>query len=138
MKFLCWSISLLALIAWGTARILHPGNMDFPHHFFLLKYAIDIAFLNFAILMFIYPFLMKKGLVSVNFHDENEVGKARSILVIYSIILPGMALVCVAGFLAKIVPFVLIMILFGYVYLKNSYIIFVKNRTGRNGDRAQF
>jgi len=128
MRLLFWSISLLILVGWGTARSLHPGNMDFPHHFFLLKYAGDIAFFNFAILMFISPFLIKKGVVSSNYHDENEIGKAKTILVIYTIMLPGMILFCFAGILAKIVPFALILVLFGYVYLKNCYIFFVKKK----------
>ena len=102
--------------------------MDFPHHFFLLKYAFDIALLNFAILMFISPFLIKKGLISSNYHDENEVGKAKTILVIYTIMFPGVFLLCLAGILAKIFPAILIMILFGYVYLKNGYIFFVKKQ----------
>ncbi len=131
MKLICWTIALLALISWGTSRILHPGNMDFPHHFFLLKYAGDIAFLNFAILMFSYPFLMAKGFISVNYHDENEVGKAKTILVIYTIMLPGVVLICVAGIFSKIIPFAIILALFGYVYLKNSYIFFVK-KSGSN------
>jgi len=128
MKFICWIISLLALISWGAARTLHPGNMDFPHHFFLLKYAFDIAFLNFAILMFVYPFLLSSGVITSNYHDENEFGKAKTILVIYTIMLPGMTLISVAGLLAKMTPAVLIMILFGYMYLKNSYIFFLKKR----------
>ena len=126
MRFLFWSISLLAIILWAAARMLHPGNMDFPHHFFLLKYAGDIICLNFAILMFVSPFLIDKGLISANYHDENEVGRARTILVIYSIMLPGMVLLSVASILAKIVPLVLIIILFGYVYLKNMYVFFIK------------
>ena len=115
-------------MGWGAARVLHPGNMDFPHQFFLLRYAFDIAFFNFALLMFISPYLIRKGLVSSNFHDENERGKARTVLVIYTIMSPGIILLCVAGMLAKIIPASLIMILFGYVYLKNSYIFFVKKK----------
>ncbi len=128
MKFICWTISLLALVLWGIGRFLHPGNMNFPHHFFLLKHAFDIAFFNFAILMFFYPFLMSRGVITSNYHDENEFGKAKTILVIYTIMLPGIVLICVAGILANILPATLIMILFGYVYLKNAYIFFTRKQ----------
>jgi len=132
MRFLFWSMSLLILIGWGSARILHPGNMDFPHHFFLLKYAGDIAFFNFAILMFISPFLIQKRVISSNYHGENKIGQAKTILVIYTILFPGIILLCIAGILAGIVPFAVILILFLYMYLKNAYIFFKEYGTDPN------
>jgi hypothetical protein len=129
MRGICWLISLAFLLLWGFARVMHPDNMDFPHDFFLLKYAADIAILNLVILMFAYPYLLSNGLIVSNYNESNEVEKAKSILVIYSIFLPGITLVCISGILAEITPFYFIAAVYCAFYLKNAYIYFSK-RTG--------
>lgn len=129
MRVLCWLVSMFSLVLWGLARTLHPGNMNFPHNYFLLKYAGDIALLNFAILMFIYPSLINKGYISTNYHGDNISGKSKSIFVTYSIMLPGMILLCTAGILAKFAPFFIIAILFCYFYLKNCYFYIFKGKS---------
>ena len=128
MRLLFWSISLLTFVGWATGRILYPGNIDFPLHSFFLKYALDIFFLNFAVLMFIFPFLIENGVIGRNYHEEDEVGKAKYFLVSYTIILPGLTLVFLAALISGTInlPYCSIMILFWYSYIKNSYVYFVK------------
>ena len=77
MRFLCWSISAIIIIGWATGKILHPGSGDFPHNFFLFKYSLDLLFINGAVVMFIWPFLISKGIVGANYHDEMSLGKQK-------------------------------------------------------------
>ncbi|MFZ2631127.1 MAG: hypothetical protein WA081_14700 [Desulfosalsimonadaceae bacterium] len=122
-------LSLLTLVGWSIARSLHPGNTYFPHHFFLIKYALDIFFINGAVSFLVMPFFINKGIIGADPREEDEFGKAKSFLIFYTILLPGLLLVFLATWLTRVghIPFSLIMPLFCYGYLKNSY-IFLKKR----------
>ncbi len=124
MKSICWLIALLTLILWGIARLLHPENMDFPHHFFLLKYAGDIMFVNFSVLMLLAPFLIQHGYITVDYYNDSDRNKVKSILVIYSIFLPGISLICISGILADMTPFYVIAASYSIYYFKNAYLYF--------------
>ncbi len=128
MRILCWSISLIILIGWSTARILHPENANFPHYYFLFKYAIDILFLNVSLAMFIWPFLIERGIIGADYRDENDFGKAKIFLVIYALIFPGIFLVFISAWLTREahIPSSIILLMFLYGYLKNSYVYFRK------------
>ena len=130
MRILCWSISLITLIGWAIIRVLHPGNANFPHDFFLFKYAIDILLINISFVMFIWPFLIKRGVIGADYRTENSFGKAKISIVLYAILFPGLFLVFVSSWVTgeAYIPSTMIMLLFIYGYSKNSYLYFLKRR----------
>lgn len=129
MRILCWAISAIILIGWAIGRILHPGNANFPHHFFLLKHSLDLLFINGALVMFVWPFLISKGILGANYNNESELGKAKIFLVLYGLFFPGLILVFISSLITKeaYIPSSLIFILYCYGCLKNGY-IFLKER----------
>ncbi len=129
MRILCWAISAIMLIGWAIAKILHPGKTIFPHHFFLFKYSLDILFINVPMTLFIWPFLISKGIIGANYHDENEFGKAKIYLVINSLIFPGLILVFISSLITKeaYIPFSMLFIYYCYGLVKNGY-IYLKKR----------
>lgn len=130
MRILCWSISTIIIIGWVICRILHPGNANFPHHFFLFKYSLDLLFINIAIVVFLWPFLISKGIIGANYHDENKFGKAKIFLILYGLFFPGLILVFISSLVTKeaYIPSSMLLILYCYAYLKNGYIYLKKNR----------
>ncbi len=122
----------MIFIGWGIGRLLHPGNSAFPHHVFLLKHALDILFINISVAFFIWPFLISNGVVGANYHEENEIGKAKITLALGALVLPGLLLVFISAWITKeaVIPVTLIIILYGYAILKNSYIYFSKGQDG--------
>jgi hypothetical protein len=137
MRLFFWLISALVIIGWAVSRFLHPNGMNFPYDFFLFKYAGDIFFLNSAVLFFIIPVLMEKGIIGKDYHVESDFGKAKFFMVVYTIVLPGLVIVFSAAFFSGIrnLPFISIVILFCYSYLKNCYVYFSKRTTGGVGNR---
>ena len=130
MRILCWSISLVTFIGWALARGRHPGNANFPHDFFLFKYAIDILFINFSFVMLLWPFLIEKGIIGADYRTESEFGKAKIFVVLYAILFPGLFLVFISSWATGVayIPSTMIMLLFIYGYAKNSYLYFFKRR----------
>ncbi len=130
LRLASWSISLLIVIVWIMAAIKNPDSGRFPHHFFLIKYALDILFVNGAILFFVMPILMENAIINSNLHEEDEFAKAKSFLVVSTIISPGFLLVFIATWLTKEghIPFSLIFLYFFCGYLKNSYVYYINKR----------
>lgn len=130
MRILCWSISAIILFGWVIGKIYHPSNTNFPHHFFLFKYSLDILFINGAIVMFIWPFLISMGILGANYHEEDKLGKAKIFLVIYSLFFPGLMLVLIASLITKTanIPCIMIFILYCYGCLKNGYIYLIEKQ----------
>ena len=133
MRFFYWSISALILLLWAIGRILHPGNANFPHDFFLFKYSLNFLFVNVALVIFIWPFLISKGVLGANYHDEDEFGKAKVFLVLNGMYSPSLILVFISSFITNeaFVPIGLITLFFCYNYLENCYILFVKRKNNR-------
>ena len=133
MRILCWSISVMIFIGWGIGRLLHPGNSAFPYH--VLKHALDIFFINISVAFFIWPFLISNGFVGENYHEENEIGKAKITLALSALVLPGLLLVFISAWITKIavVPVTLITLLYAYAIMKNSYIYFGKGQGQNRG-----
>jgi len=129
MRIICWMISLSIVIVWLVGNALHPDNILFPHNNFFLRNAIHIFFLNAALLMFALPFLMEKRIIGNNYHKEDDLGKAKMFLIFYTIAFPGLFLIFIASWITGVgkIPYALMMLLFCYGYLKNSY-IFIKKR----------
>jgi hypothetical protein len=124
-------MSAIFLIAWILGRILHPGNANFPHHFFLIKYSWDIVVINIVLVLFIWPFLISKGIIGENYLNENEFGKAKISLVIIGLVLPGLLLLFISSLITKVayIPSGFMFIYFGYGCLKNGHIYFIKRKT---------
>lgn len=124
MRIFSWVISAVILIGWSIGRILHPENATFPHSFFLFKHSLDILFINGALVMFNWPFLIEKGIIGPNYYDENEFGKAKMFLVLYGLFSPGFILVLISTYVTKTayIPSSIIFVLYCYGYLKNLYI----------------
>jgi len=133
MRILCWSMSALILTGWAIGRSLHPGNVNFPHPFFLFKYSLEILFISIAIVLFIWPILISKGVIGANYHTENEVGKAKIYLVLYGMIFPGLLLVFFSCLITNVdlIPISMLLVLFCYGYLKNVY-IFIRKRPSKD------
>lgn len=97
MRLFCWVISTVILVAWSFARILHPENANIPHSFFLFKYSLDILIVNIALIVFGWPFLIKKGIIGPKYSDEDEFGKAKIFLVLNGLYSPGLLLLLKIG-----------------------------------------
>lgn len=144
MRIFCWSITILILFGWAIGRILHPGNANFPHPFFLVKYSLDIFFVNLALVMFVWPFLINKGVIGANYHDEDELGRAKIFLVLNGMYSPSIILLFVSSFITReaFIPVSLIVLLYCYGYSKNCYVYFIKKgrehfMSFRNGDKGR-
>lgn len=129
MRLLCWVVGSFILVGWVTARIIHPGKADLPHNFFLIKYAIDIFMINVAILMIFIPYLMEKGIITSDYHNDDKHEQAKFKFFILTITLPGILLLFFSLFIVDYFNnlIIILFIIFVYVYLESIFFL-KKNR----------
>lgn len=106
--------------------IIHPGNSNFAHPNFLIRHALNIAYYNGCFFTLIIPILSDYGIIGADYQKEDNRGRAKTNLILLSILLPGTILFSAAviltgeigqGILIFIIPYI-------YFFVKSVYQIY--------------
>lgn len=132
MRVLCWTIGFFLLVGWVIGSILHPWKADIPHDNFFIKYALDIFIYNVVVLMLILPFLMEKGIISSDYHNDNQIGKAKFKFVVLTIVLPGTLSVLIAFTIVNLMRYIILLMacIFLYVYIESIFLLLRNRKKG--------
>ena len=126
-----WSMGSAFLICWVYIGITRPTSALFYHDRLFIKYAFFIIAFNIVILLFIYPILVDKKIISADYHKENKLGKAKNNFIVISILLPGLICFWSGVFFASNVNTPLKWLMFlacFFVYLKSIYYLFLRKK----------
>ena len=99
-----------------------------------IKYSLSFCLGYFGFICIIYPFLMVKNIMSLGeFLVADERTKSKIYLIVHSLCLPGIVFLLLTVYYSKYFPgrfLYLAIILFSmaYVFVKNSYIYFIKDK----------
>lgn len=118
LYFICWGIGLVGLVIIFNAII--SGNQSIYISGFnnpLIKYSLLICALNLFILLFLAPILIHKGIITLDYYNDDKYARAKSNFVLLSISLPGWIFLSIAAYYLSSSR--------GVIYLLDGFIIFI-------------
>jgi len=132
IRNLFWILSFLCVAPWGIGRILHPEACIFHHDFFLIKYALDLLIVNLAIVLFIWPFFIDKGIAEPDYNNAGPYEQTKMYLIAYGLLSPSIFLLFIAAVITReaLPPVSLLIFFYNYVYIK-KIVFFCRHKNKR-------
>lgn len=119
MRNFFWSLSFICATFWTLIRIRRPDAI-FHHTFFFVRYAPDMFFVNLTLVLFVWPFLINKGVIKSDYNNEGIFEQTKMYLVVYGLLAPSIFLFFIAAVTTQeaLPPASLLLFFYSYVYVK--------------------
>jgi hypothetical protein len=99
LYFFCWGLGVVGMAI--IANSIFLGNQsiflsDFKNP--LIKYSLLICAINLFILLFLAPILMHRGIITLDYYNDDKYNRAKSNIVLLGISLPGWSFLSIAAY----------------------------------------
>ncbi len=118
---------------------MNPNACIFQHKLFFIKYALDLFIVNLSLVLFVWPFLISKGIVKSNYNNEGIFEQTKMYLVAYGLLAPGIFLFFIAAVTTQeaLPPASLLLFFYSYVYVKKLvFFCRYKKQQGGNPEKS--